>query len=60
MSGTEIRYSEAFKQKVVGEVASGRFRSPYEAARAIELSNHRRPHTSLGYRKPAQVHALAA
>ena len=30
MSGTEIRYSEAFKQKVVGEVASGRLRSPYE------------------------------
>lgn len=39
MSGTEIRYSEAFKQKVVGEVASGRFRSPYEAARAYGVKD---------------------
>ncbi len=39
MSGIEIRYSEAFKQQVVEEVASGRFRSAHEAARAYGVKD---------------------
>ncbi len=98
MSGIEIRYSEAFKQQVVEEVASGRFRSAHEAARAYgvkdcttvrrwmrqhgkgellrkvvrveapdepgrikELKDRvRELESTLGMRKPAEVHALAA
>jgi transposase-like protein len=32
-----MRYSEAFKQQVVEEIAAGRFGSPFEAARAYGI-----------------------
>ena len=34
VSGKVVRYSEAFKQQVVGELEAGRFGSPYEASQA--------------------------
>lgn len=34
-----MRYSEAFKQQVVGEVATGKFKGPGEAARAYRIGN---------------------
>jgi putative transposase len=40
------------------------FRTKGQAVKAFEqavwLYNHRRPHTKLGYRMPAEVHAQAA
>lgn len=33
-----IRYSEAFKQKVVSELEEGRFGSPYEASQAYGIT----------------------
>ena len=33
-----IRYSEAFKQKVVSELEDGRFGSPFEASRAYGIA----------------------
>ena len=38
MSRRTMLYSEAFKQQVVGEIASGRFGSPYEASQAYGMS----------------------
>lgn len=38
MSGRIVRYSEAFKQQVVDEIAEGRFRSPYEASQAYGIT----------------------
>lgn len=37
MSGKTMRYSEGFKQQVVDEVDSGRFRSSYEASQAYGI-----------------------
>lgn len=38
MSNRTIRYSEAFKLKVVGEIEEGRFCSPFEASRVYGIS----------------------
>jgi len=35
-----FRYSEAFKQQVVSEIAGGRFRSPHAAAEAYGIGGH--------------------
>jgi transposase-like protein len=36
----ELRYSEAFKQQVVSEIARGRFGGPREAAEAYGIGGH--------------------
>jgi transposase InsO family protein len=62
-------YENAHAERVNGilkqEYALGTtFRTKADARRAVEqavwLYNHRRPHLSLGFRTPAQVHSLAA
>ena len=40
MSSKVVRYSEAFKQQVVSEIASGRFSGPHEAAVAYGIRGH--------------------
>jgi len=40
VSGRVVRYSEAFKQKVVEEVSEGRFRSPNEASQAYGIKGN--------------------
>jgi transposase-like protein len=36
-----VRYSEAFKQQVIGEIAAGKFSGPFAAARAYRIEGAR-------------------
>ena len=40
MSGRVVRYSEAFKQQVVDEIATGRFKSPHDASQAYGITGN--------------------
>lgn len=69
MTGGGNPYENALAERVIGtlkneyQLAYG-FNSIPEARRAlaeaVQFYNHRRPHLSLAYRTPAQVHAMAA
>ena len=39
MTRKVVRYSEAFKQQVVSELETGRFRNPFEASRAYGVTS---------------------